>query len=142
VEPYTIYLSNKKLAEMFLNSFPIEAFSPGNQLSTVLLTDINRIMPGFRPSGNETRERLSLKLVDVLRKFSPKGSGRIVSSWKEDHTTIDFNKLSASLRGAMETYTPQASEVANAVGGSRRLTRKMPNTRNTRRKRFTRRKRT
>ena len=93
VEHYNINISNKKLAELFIQSFSLEAFTPGTVTSTILINEINRIMPGFRPSSKETQTSLYEKFTKVLNKFSPEGSGRMISNWKEDHVNSDLLKI-------------------------------------------------
>jgi len=97
VEPYSVNLSNKKLSELFVDSFPLEFFLPGSPVASVLLTEINRIMPGFRPTNKETKESLVDKLKIVVNKFSPAGAGRVMNVWKEDHVNSDLQKIERQL---------------------------------------------
>ena len=101
VESYSVHLSNKTLADMFVDSFPIEFLLPGSPVATVLHAEINRIMPGFRPGMKETRKALIEKLGKVLNKFSEPGAGRVMSVWKEDHVNSDLQKIERKLSGAI-----------------------------------------
>jgi hypothetical protein len=105
VEPYKIHLPNEKLAEFFLESFPVEAFTPGNKISSIVLTELNRILPGFRPTGQESKSSLVDKLKKVLRVFSPRGSGRLAGQWKEDHNNSDYKVLEKLLKQSTPSIT-------------------------------------
>jgi hypothetical protein len=101
VESYSVHLSNKVLAEMFIDSFPLEFLLPPSPVSITLLGEINRIMPGFRPGIKETRKGLIEKLGKVLNKFSEPGAGRAMGVWKEDHVNADLQKIEQKLSGAI-----------------------------------------
>ena len=122
-EPYKVYFPNQELAKFFIESFPVEAFTPGNTISSIILTEINTILPGFRPSGQETRSSLIEKLKKVLRVFSPRGSGRLASRWTEDHINTDYRHLEKLLNIPM--HSVQAKEYIiptvykTPVGGKR-----------------------
>jgi hypothetical protein len=122
VEPYSVNLSNKRLAEIFIDSFPLEFFLPGSPVAAVLLTEINRIMPGFRPTNKETKQSLVEKLGKVLNKFSPAGAGRVMSTWKEDHVNLDLQKIEKQLLGAMHQEESHVSDVPTTytvpIGGA------------------------
>jgi len=119
VEPYSINVSNKKLAELFIQSFPLDAFTPGSPTSSILINEINRIMPGFRPSSKETQVSLFEKFTKVLNKFSPEGSGRMLSNWKEDHVNSDLLKIEKSLHGAIEKPKTVFQTYSSPIGGVR-----------------------
>jgi hypothetical protein len=127
-EPYRVYLSNQKLAEFFIESFPIEAFTPGNMISSIILTEMNRILPGFRPSGHETRLSLIEKLKKVLRVFSPRGSGRLAGRWNEDHINTDYKKLEQGLNTLMHTSQPKEYTIPTVyktpIGGRQHVSRR------------------
>jgi hypothetical protein len=101
VESYSVHVSNKVLADMFVDSFPLEFLLPGSSIATTLLTEINRIMPGFRPGKKETRKSLVEKFGKVLNKFSEPGAGRAMAVWKEDHVNSDLKKIEQRLSGAI-----------------------------------------
>lgn len=106
VESYSVYLSNKILAEMFIDSFPIEFFSPGSPVAAALIPEINRLMPGFRPTSKETKTSLIEKFGKVLNKFSEPGAGRVMAVWKEDHVSSDLKKIEKKLSGAINQDEP------------------------------------
>ena len=100
---------------MFIDSFPLEFLLPPSPVAITLLSEINRIMPGFRPGIKETRKGLIEKLGKVLNKFSEPGAGRAMAVWKEDHVNKDLQKIEQKLSGAINqpvksnypsTYTP------------------------------------
>jgi hypothetical protein len=101
VESYSVHLSNKILADMFVDSFPLEFLLPGSSVATILHTEINRIMPGFRPGIKETKHSLIEKFGKVLNKFSQPGAGRVMAVWKEDHVNSDLQKIERKLSGAI-----------------------------------------
>jgi hypothetical protein len=109
VESYSVHLSNKVLAEMFIDSFPIEFFLPGSPISIILLQEINRIMPGFRPGAKETKKSLSEKFTKVLNKFSEPGAGRAMNIWKEDHVNSDLQKIEKRLSNVINQQAPVVS---------------------------------
>jgi hypothetical protein len=128
VEPYSVYMSNRKLAELFIESFPIDSFMPNSSISNILLTEINKLMPGFRPTGRETRKTLSDKFVKVLNAFSPNGGGRVMSLWKEDHVNSDYKKLEQGLRDAIYPVAiEETASLVNQIAGAKkaRRTRKL-----------------
>jgi len=141
VEPYNVQLSNKRIAEIFIESYPADAFKPNTRIGNVLLTEINRLMPGFRPTGFETRERLMEKLVKVLNAFSPDSGGKVFSRWKEDHVNKDYKLLEQGLNGAMNPMKANTINdmnkpltYKNPIGGS--LTKKGRKTRRIRKRRY------
>jgi hypothetical protein len=101
VESYSVHLSNKALAEMFIDSFPLELLLLGSPVATILHSEINRIMPGFRPRLKETKSSLIEKFIKVLNKFSAPGAGRSMGVWKEDHVNSDLQKIEKRLSGAI-----------------------------------------
>jgi hypothetical protein len=109
VESYSVHVSNKVLAEMFIDSFPLEFFLPGSAVSAVLLPEINRLMPGFRPTAKETKTSLVEKFGKVLNKFSEPGAGRAMGVWKEDHVTSDLKKIETKLSAAIHQDEPVVS---------------------------------
>jgi hypothetical protein len=128
VEEYTVKLSNRKLAELFIESFPLEFFLQGSSVATVLIQEINRLMPGFRPTAKATKQGLIDKLMIVLNKFSPGGAGRAMLNWKDDHVDTDLKKIEAKLpnifissQSLSSNYQLQQGDIAPVapVGGGR-----------------------
>lgn len=123
VESYSVHVSNKVLAEMFIDSFPLEFFLPGSPIAAALLPEINRLMPGFRPTMKETKASLIEKFGKVLNKFSEPGAGRGMSVWKEDHVNSDLKKIEMKLSGAINQEAPIVSNYPTVykspVGGRR-----------------------
>jgi hypothetical protein len=109
VESYSVHLSNKVLADMFIDSFPIEFFLAGSPVAAVLLPEINRLMPGFRPTVKETKTSLIEKFGKVLNKFSEPGAGRAMAVWKEDHVNSDLKKIETKLSRAIHQDIPVVS---------------------------------
>lgn len=126
VEPYSVNIANKRLAEMFIDSFPLEFFTPGSPVAAVLLTEVNRIMPGFRPTTKETKQSLTEKFTKVLNKFSPGGAGRVMSVWKEDHVNSDYKSIEKQLHGVMHQKQPTVSTAYSAPIGGRRHSKLLP----------------
>jgi hypothetical protein len=118
VEPYIVKLSNKRLAELFIESFSIDAFTPGNRTSEILLKIINRVLPGFRPTGKELKTSLIDKLSSLLNKFTPSGGGRLISKWKEDHVQSDLVKIERALQPILSDKQTVSSERYLPTGGS------------------------
>jgi hypothetical protein len=102
VEPYSVQLSNKKIAEMFIESYPHDAFKSNTPVGKLLLDEINRLMPGFHPTGNESRERLVEKFVKVLNAFSPESGGHVFSRWNEEHSSKDYLLIEKGLDGSIK----------------------------------------
>jgi hypothetical protein len=117
VEQYTVKISNKRLAELFIESFSIDAFTPGNSTSEILLRMINRVLPGFRPSGKEQRTTLIEKFSTLLNKFTPSGGGRLISKWKDDHVQSDFLKIERALGTVLVDKPMVSSERYLPTGG-------------------------
>ena len=126
VEPYKIFLSNTKLAKFFLESFPVEAFIPGNDVSLIVLTELNRLFMkqknnNFRPTGNEGKDTLIEKLKIPLREFSPRGSGKLIQPWKEDYVNLDYKFLEKSLLPVINTLKTTNNPISHIytppVGG-------------------------
>jgi hypothetical protein len=122
VESYSVYLSNKALADMFIDSFPLEFFLPGSPIASALIPEINRLMPGFRPTSKETKASLIEKFGKVLNKFSEPGAGRVMAVWKEDHVNSDLKKIETKLSNAIHQETPVISNYPTVysppVGGA------------------------
>lgn len=122
VESYSVHLSNKVLVEMFIDSFPLEFFLPGSAVAAVLLPEINRLMPGFRPTAKETKTSLTEKFGKVLNKFSEPGAGRAMGVWKEDHVNSDLKKIETKLSAAIHQNEPVISNYPTVysapVGGA------------------------
>jgi len=122
VESYSVHLSNKVLAEMFIDSFPLEFFLPGSPVASTLLPEINRLMPGFRPTKKETKASLIEKFGKVLNKFSEPGAGRAMAVWKEDHVNSDLKKIETKLSAAIDKQEPVVSNYPTVysvpVGGA------------------------
>lgn len=141
VEEYRVHLSNKRLAEIFIESYPADAFKPNTRIGSLFLTEINRLMPGFRPTGFEARDRLVEKFTAVLRGFSPDSGGRAGAVWKEDHVNADLKFIEKGLNGAMNpvesntdtTNMNKPLTYTNPIGGS--LIRKTRKTRRLRKRR-------
>jgi hypothetical protein len=122
VESYSVYLSNKALADMFIDSFPLEFFLPGSHVAAGLLPEINKLMPGFRPTSKETKASLVEKFGKVLNKFSEPGAGRVMGVWKEDHVNSDLKKIETKLSTVLnpKNQTLDYPTVYNApIGGMR-----------------------
>jgi len=113
VEPYTIQLSNKVLAELFVGSFDINVFYPGSQIGTILLDCINHpsLMPGFRPKRSDDQGKIIERFIDVLKKFSPAGSGYLKKPWKADYTTNDVKYLENGIAGAINQKKQTFEEI-------------------------------
>jgi hypothetical protein len=118
VESYPVHLSNKVLAEMFIDSFPLEFLLPPSPVALTLLSEINRIMPGFRPGIKETKKTLIEKLGKVLNKFSEPGAGRAMAVWKEDHVNKDLQKIEQKLSGAINQPVNYSSTYTPPIGGA------------------------
>jgi len=118
VEQYIVKLSNKRLAELFIESFSIDAFTPGNRTSEILLKIINRVLPGFRPSGKELKSSLIDKLSSLLNTFTPSGGGRLISRWKEDHVESDVLIIEKALYPILSNKSMVSSERYLPTGGS------------------------
>ena len=101
VKAYNVKLANKKLAEMFIESFPPAAFQPNSREGAVILTALQTIMPGFRPTGRESPKSLAEKFTKELGKFSPLGGGRMLRNWTDAETATDALNIEAGLRGAV-----------------------------------------
>jgi hypothetical protein len=98
MKPYVVKLSNKRLAELFIESFPVEAFIPGTKEGDVLLTQIQILLPSFQSTGRETQKTLHEKLVKALNVFSPHGGGRLIKNWKDTETAEDVKYIETSMR--------------------------------------------
>lgn len=126
VEPYNVQLSNKKIASLFIESYPVDAFKPNTRIGSIVLTEINRLLPGFRPTGYETRERLIEKMVKVLNTFSPESGGKVFARWKDDHINKDYGIIEKGLSGVLnkveptykETNRPLSYDNPIGIGGS------------------------
>lgn len=117
VKPYTVKLTNKRLSELLIESIPIELFTPGNRSSQMFLSQLQVLLPRFRPSGKETFESLNIKLVKELTRFSPLSGGRPMANWKEGDSAVDLQYLENSLRGAM-TANQVEPDVETSMGYS------------------------
>lgn len=95
VEPYTVKLSNRALAELFIGSFDISLFYPGSQIGTILLDCINHpsLMPGFRPKRSDDQAKIIERFIEVLNTFSPGGSGYLKRSWNIEYSINDKKYL-------------------------------------------------
>jgi hypothetical protein len=112
VEPYEIKIPNKKLAEMFIESFTIQSFAPNSSTSAIFLKIINIVLPGFIPTGKEPRSELIQKLTETLDNTRPEGSGNLVPGWDLDHSNADFIKIETSLKPIL---LPQSSPISNIL---------------------------
>jgi hypothetical protein len=110
VKPYQVKLANKKLAELFIASFPEAAFQPTTREGTIVLSQLQGILPGYRLTGRESPKARLDKLARELGKISPLGSGRGSRVWSEKETAGDFKILETALSGAI-----QATSVARDV---------------------------
>jgi hypothetical protein len=123
VKEYTIKLANKRVCEMFIDSFPLESFLPDSPIATVLLTQLNKLMPGFRPSYTETRKNMLEKLGKVVNAFSPYSKGRVAGPWKEDDVNADLKTLETKLSYILnqsDIFEPSVPvEYKAPVGGGR-----------------------
>ena len=120
VKEYTIKVANKRVCEMFIDSFPLESFLPDSPIASVLLTQLNKLMPGFRPSYTETRKNMLEKLGKVVNAFSPYSKGRVAGPWKEDEVNADLKILETKLSYVLnpsESNVP--TEYKAPVGGGR-----------------------
>lgn len=118
VEQYVVKLSNKRLAELFIESFSIDAFTPGNSRSDILLKIVNRVLSGFRPSGKESKTTLIEKLSTLLNKFTPSGGGRLIPKWKDDHIQSDFLKIEKALQPILSDKPMVSPERYLPTGGN------------------------
>jgi hypothetical protein len=122
VESYSVYLSNKALADMFIDSFPVEFFLPGSTVAAALLPEINRLMPGFRPTSKETKATLIEKFGKLLNKFSEPGAGRAMAVWKEEHVSSDLKKIEAKLSSVInqpeQVISNYPATYSSPVGGA------------------------
>lgn len=122
VESYSVHVSNKTLADMFIDSFPLEFFLPGSPVAAALVPEINRLMPGFRPTAKETKASLIEKFGKVLNKFSEPGAGRAMGVWKEDHVNSDLKKIETRLSTVINQEVPVVSNYPTVysapVGGA------------------------
>jgi hypothetical protein len=129
VDPYNAITSNSKLAEAFIQAFSINSFFPGSPVATVLIKEINRITPGFRPRGKEDMVTLVKDFTRVLNKSFPEG--RYGSKgWSIDTSNLDYNKIEKGLYKAMnpvvQIESDKPSVYRNIMGGGRyRKTRKV-----------------
>lgn len=123
IESYSVHVSNKALADMFIDSFPLEFFQPGSQVASTLLPEINRLMPGFRPTLKETKSSLIEKFGKVLNKFSKPGAGRVMAVWKEEHVNADLKKIETRLSAVInqgDKVEPNFSTVYSVpIGGAK-----------------------
>jgi hypothetical protein len=131
VKPYNVKLANKKLAEAFVQSFPDIAFSPSTREGTLVLHQLQSLLPGYRLTGRESAKARLDRLVRELNKFSPQGSGRAPRLWSEKETQADLKMLETSLAGAIQStaVTPAggaAYRVAIGGGQTRRRKSKSP----------------
>lgn len=140
VKPYNVRLANRKLAEMFVESFPNATFQPASREGVVALTELQTLLPGFHPNGRESEKALVEKLVKELGKFSPLGSGRVLRNWTDAETAADTLAIQRSLAPAMtwNQVAPDAETAAAyrvAVGGHKGRTRGNPKSSRSRRNR-------
>jgi len=105
MKPYTVKLSNKKLAEILIESFPTEAFVPGTKEGDVFLTQLQILLPSFTSTGRESRRSLAEKLAKALNTFSPLGGGRLLANWKDTETAADTQYIETSLRTVLEYHS-------------------------------------
>lgn len=123
VESYSVHVSNKTLADMFIDSFPLEFFLPDSPVAAALVPEINRLMPGFRPTTKETKASLIEKFGKVLNKFSEPGAGRAMGVWKEDHVISDLKKIETKLSGVINQEAAVVSNYPTVysapIGGAR-----------------------
>ena len=121
VEPYEIKIPNRKLAEMFIESFTIQAFAPNSSTSAIFLKIINIVLPGFIPTGKEPRPELIDKLTNTLDRTRPEGSGDLVPGWTPDHSNADLIKLQSALKPILLPNLTPMSNILNSykapVGG-------------------------
>jgi hypothetical protein len=122
VEPYEIKISNKKLAEMFIESFTIQSFAPNSSTSAIFLKIINIVLPGFVPTGIEYRAVLIDKLTHTLNTTRPEGSGELIPGWTPDHVQSDYIKLEAAFKSILIPRVTLVSNILNSykapIGGS------------------------
>jgi hypothetical protein len=126
VEPYEVHLSNKDVVNLFLQSYPRDAFKPNTRIGALMIKSINRIMPGFEPTGTESRETLAEKLTKVLKSFSPDSGGRVAAPWKDSHVNSDKVLLEKGLQGVLRSQETSLTNqnkpltYVNPIGGRRR----------------------
>jgi hypothetical protein len=129
VKKYEVKLSNKKIAEFFIESFPLSAFNPGTKEANVLLSQIQVLFPAFRPTGKESTKSLAEKWIKELAKFSPLGAGRVLRNWNAGETAADLRALETSIQPIFQAsqVTPN-NETSSAfripIGGSKKTRRR------------------
>jgi hypothetical protein len=135
VKKYEVRMANKKIAEMFIESFPSNAFYAGSKEANVLLTQMQVILPGFRPTGKESSKSLTEKLTKELTKFSPLAGGRVLRNWNAAEIAADERALETAISPVFTygqaTNDNAAGSIFRAPVGGRRLVNK---TRRNRRK--------
>jgi len=118
VEQYTVKMTNKRLAELFIESFSVDAFTPGNSSSDIVLKIMNRVLRGFHPTGKDSRSELVEKLLRALNTFSPTGAGRKIPRWTEDHVLSDLLKLEKALQPILlDSPIPSPQRYLPTAGG-------------------------
>jgi hypothetical protein len=124
MKPYTIKVANRIIADILIQSFSIDAFTPGTPEGTVFIGQLQHIFPNFSVSGRETRKHLHEKLTKALSTFSPYGSGHIAKGWKDTEIAADVQYIETSLRSVLDLGTETVREEPNLtyrepVGGRR-----------------------
>ena len=124
VKKYEVRMANKKLAEMFIETFPSSAFYAGSKEANVLLTQLQVLLPAFRPNGRESVKTLTDKLTKELSKFSPLAGGRVARNWNAAEIAADEQVLNVGI-GAVFSYGQVTNENQSGsifrvpIGGSR-----------------------
>jgi len=124
VKKYEIRMANKKLAEMFIETFPSNAFFPGSKEANVLLTQLQVLLPAFQPNGRESVKTLTEKLAKELSKFSPLAGGRVARNWNAAEIAADERLLDAGIGpvfsyGQVTNNNAAGSIFRAPIGGSR-----------------------
>lgn len=103
MKPYNVKLSNKKLADILIESFPTDAFNPGTKEGAVFITQLQHLLPEFTATGRESSKALAEKLTKALNTFSPLGGGRLTGAWKDHEVIADTQYIETSLRTVLDT---------------------------------------
>jgi len=124
MKPYTIKVANRIIADILLQSFSIDAFTPGTPEGTVFIAQLQHIFPNFSVSGRETRKLLHEKLTKALSTFSPYGSGHIAKGWKDTDVAADVQYIETSLKSVLDLARETVREEPDliyreSVGGRR-----------------------
>jgi len=97
VKPYNINIQNKTLADFFVKSFSIDAIRPDSEISSILLSGIEKTMPGFIVGTGDSDKEVYSKFIHALNKFSPSAKNSPII-WTKEQTHSDYIYLKTSLK--------------------------------------------